>query len=191
MSKTNWLFSLKIPPRAKQTSVDKWRAQVPGSYFQMNLLNVNVRFLAGNSLRLFLCAPTLPRNSPLTFPSVSGDLRGGNDKNKLSGKRNIAYTLFFALFVWCLPITQLMIESDFDNIQVMQLGLQRHVSRQRRQKSIHSGMPLLPKLSINRDKACFQCTIYTYVFYGFHPYVCLNLYVYKLEEANRADDSFQ
>ena len=98
MSKTNWLFSLKIPPRAKQTSVDQWRAQVPGSYFQMNLLNVNLTFLAGNSLRLFLCAPTLPRNSLLTFSSVSGDLRGGNDKNKLSGKRNIAYTLFFCPF---------------------------------------------------------------------------------------------
>ena len=161
-------------------------------YQTLNSENVNLRFLAGNSLRLFLCAPTLPQNSLLTFPSVSDDLRGGNDKNKLSGKRNIAYTLFFfALFVWCLPITQLMIKSDFDNIQVMQLRSQRHVSRQRRQKSIHSGMPLLPKLSINRDKACFQCTIYTYVFYGFHPYVCLNLYVYKLEEANRADDSFQ
>ena len=76
-------------------------------------------------------------------------------------------------------------ESDCDNIQVTQLGSQ--------QQPMYSGMilPILPKLSINRGKACFPCTIYTYAFYGFHPYVCLNLYVYRLEEADRADDSFQ
>ena len=92
-------------------------------YQTLNSENVNLRFLAGNSFRLFLCAPTypcLPRNRfldvtqrfpksfcgalrdiqktaagetnptpqlPLTFLLLSGDLRGGNDKNKLSGKR--------------------------------------------------------------------------------------------------------
>ena len=92
-------------------------------YQTLNGENANLRFLACNSLRLFLCAPTLPLSPsqpflgchatppkrfgralrdiqktaaretnptpklPLTFLPLSGDLRGGNDKNKLSGKR--------------------------------------------------------------------------------------------------------
>ena len=80
---------------------------------------------------------------------------------------------------------RLIDESYFDNIQVTQSESQ--------QQPIYSGMilPILPKLSINRGKAYFQCTIYTYVFYSFYPYVCLNLYVYRLEEADWADDNFQ
>ena len=83
------------------------------------------------------------------------------------------------------PRLLLIDESDCDNIQVTQLGSQ--------QQPMYSGMilPILPKLSINRGKAYFQCTIYTYAFYSFHPCLCLNLYVYRLEEADRADDSFQ
>ena len=90
---------------------------------------------------------------PLTFLLLSGDLRGGNDKNKLSGKRP------FLRMPFCVMFNLTMIdESDFDNIQVTQLGSQ--------QQPMYSVMilPILPKLSINRGKACFQFTIYTYVF---------------------------
>ena len=49
--------------------------------------------------RLFLLAPTLPLNYPyiVTFHLVSGDLQGGNNRNKLL-KCNVVYTLLFALF---------------------------------------------------------------------------------------------
>ena len=56
--------------------------------------------LAGIPHRLFLLAPILPLNYPyiVTFHLVSSDLRGGNDKKKTDEKRNVAYTLVFALF---------------------------------------------------------------------------------------------
>ena len=42
ISKTNRLFSLKKSPNAEHTSVDKWCAQVPRSYVQVNLFCKNV-----------------------------------------------------------------------------------------------------------------------------------------------------
>ena len=59
-------------------------------------------------------------------------------------------------------------ESDFDNIQVTQLGSQ--------QQPMYSViiLPILPKLSINRGKAYFQCTIYTYVFILMYAWIYMS-----------------